>query len=104
MLWVLNFWTEAGANLYRHRATGALIPIAFNPAAAKAMYARLGARANDVRNWDREAPGVDAAVIDTLARDLRLCRQHARQCPATQRRRNDRPRAGRHHGDRAASQ
>jgi hypothetical protein len=70
MLWVLNFWTEAGANLYRHRASGALIPIAFNPAAAKAMYAKLGARANDFRNWDRDAPGVDSGVIDMLARDF----------------------------------
>ena len=70
MLWVLNFWTEAGANLYRHRPTGALIPIAFNPAAAKAMFAKLGPRANDVRNWDRDAPGVDAAIIDTLVREF----------------------------------
>ncbi len=70
MLWVLNFWTEAGANLYRHRATGALIPIAFNPQAAKAMYAKLGRGANDYRNWDRDAPGVDAGVIDTLVRDF----------------------------------
>ncbi len=70
MLWVLNFWTEAGANLYRHRATGALIPVAFNPAAAKAMHAKFGARANDVRNWDRDAPGVDAGVIDMLAREF----------------------------------
>ncbi len=70
MLWVLNFWTEAGANLYRHRATGALIPVAFNPAAAKAMYAKLGNRANDFRNWDRDAPGVDEGVIDVLSRDF----------------------------------
>jgi hypothetical protein len=66
MLWVLNFWTEAGANLYRHRATGALIPVAFNPAAAKAMQKKLGPRANDVRNWERGAPGVDDAIIDML--------------------------------------
>ena len=70
MLWVLNFWTEAGANLYRHRETGALIPVAFNPAAAKAMHAKLGARANDVRNWDASAPGVDRAVIDTLVAEF----------------------------------
>jgi FkbH-like protein len=70
MLWLLNFWTEAGANLYRHRDTGALIPVAFNPAAAKAMHQKLGTRANDVRNWDRDAPGVDAGIIDTLCAEF----------------------------------
>jgi FkbH-like protein len=70
MLWVLNFWTEAGANLYRHRDTGALIPVAFNPVAAKAMYKKLGSGANDVRNWDRDAPGVEPAVIDTLCAEF----------------------------------
>ncbi len=66
MLWVLNFWTEAGANLFRHRETGALIPVAFNPDAGKAMRQKLGRDANDARNWDLDAPGVDPAVITYL--------------------------------------
>ena len=66
MLWVLNFWTEAGANLYRHRETGALIPVAFNPAAGKLMRQKLGPKSADARNWDTTAPGVDAAIIQTL--------------------------------------
>ena len=70
MLWVLNFWTEAGANLYRHCETGALIPVAFNPDAARAMHAKLGRKADDARNWDRDAPGVDGRIIETLAREF----------------------------------
>ena len=34
------------------------------------MHAKLGARANDVRNWDASAPGVDRAVIDTLVAEF----------------------------------
>jgi FkbH-like protein len=77
MLWVLNFWTEAGNNLYRHRETGALIPIAFNPDAAKHMHKKLGPAAADARNWDIDAPGVDPAIIETLRAEF----EHAGNTP-----------------------
>ena len=69
-LWVLNFWTELGGNLYRHRASGALIPVQFNPGAHGKMVRKLGRDAADARNWDAADAGVDPAVLDFLRADF----------------------------------
>jgi FkbH-like protein len=65
-LWVLNFWTELGGILYRHRASGALIPVQFNPGAHARMVRKLGRDALDARNWDAAEAGVDPAALDFL--------------------------------------
>jgi hypothetical protein len=65
-LWVLNFWTELGGILYRHRASGALIPVQFNPGAHARMVRKLGRAAQDARNWDADEAEVDPAVLDFL--------------------------------------
>lgn len=65
-LWVLNFWTELGGYLYRHRESGALIPVQFNPGAHARMVRKLGRAAADARNWDAVEAQVDPVVLEFL--------------------------------------
>ncbi|MEJ0047809.1 MAG: hypothetical protein WDN04_18095 [Rhodospirillales bacterium] len=65
-IWVLNFWTELGENLYRHRPTGALIPVQFNPGAHTRMLRKYGREARDARTWDAAEAGVSEAALELL--------------------------------------
>ena len=69
-VWLLNFWTELKNNVYRHRASGALIPVNFAPAPGERMRKLLGAAAADARNWDAALAGVDPGTIELLREDF----------------------------------
>lgn len=65
-LWVLCFWHETARFLYRHRETGALVPVPFPPALVRQMSTILGPEAGaDATQWP-DGHGVDAKLLTTL--------------------------------------
>ena len=103
-LWVLNFWTELGGYLYRHRESGALIPVQFNPGRARQDGAQAWARCRRCAQMGcRRSPGGPGGA-GISACGIRLCRRHAGGRAAPEYRRHAAPGAGRHKSVRAAGE
>jgi FkbH-like protein len=69
-VWMLNFWTELKANVYRHTATGALIPLGFGAGVAERVLKAMGPAGIDACQWDPATPGVDPDLLTLLREEF----------------------------------
>jgi len=68
--WVLNFWTDVAANLYRHIPSGALIQVQVSHHQGKRMNKSLGKATRDLREWDPKLAGDARPIIEFMREEF----------------------------------